>query len=32
MVAPKDIPDRLIETLLANDQEPDDLLGENCIL
>ncbi len=32
MVDPKDIPDRLIDTLLANDQEPDDLLRENCIL
>lgn len=28
MVAPKDIPDRLIDTLLANDQEPDTCLGK----
>ena len=32
MVDPKDIPDELIDALLANYQKPDDLLGKNGIL
>lgn len=32
MVDPKDIPDELIDALLANYQKPDDLLGQNGIL
>lgn len=32
MVDPKDIPDELIDALLANLQKPDDLLGKNGIL
>ena len=31
MVDPKDIPDELIDALLANYQKPDDLLGKNGI-
>lgn len=32
MVAPNDIPDELVDALLANYQKPDDLLGKNGIL
>ena len=32
MVDPKDIPDELIDALLANYQKPDDPLGKNGIL
>ncbi len=32
MVDPKDIPDELIDALLANYQKPDDLLGKDGIL